>query len=373
VSFTRFVLLGACFGVPVACAIADIDFTGRKCPCVEGYVCAAGVCVLPGAVDAAPSSFEDGAGASPACVPRALPPRPSSTLDEPRLSFISVLRRMDLESPPGFDFPYYDLDGMCTTCPDSGATSSCVARAEVCDDPDGVDRSLNKVLAPIFATTNSDITTALLEGRAGVLVQVSDYNGLADDPLVNVEFFFSVGLEGGDGAAPIAPKFDGTDVYTILPSCFEGDQPRWRASGYVNRGRLITKLSDTVELATNFALPIAESVVVADIVEKDGKRWLSKGTWGGRVNANQLLTGLANTTVASVALCNDPSTFASVKKVICDAADITTVNPTPPGSRCDALTLAGALEGAPAERLGSLLDRPKPPSLCGDGYRATCD
>lgn len=352
----------------VACAIADIDFSGRKCPCADGYECVSGVCLPPGSTPLADAATEASDGST--CTPRRPPTRPSGTTDEPRLSFMTALRRMDVRPAPDFDFPFYDLDGVCTVCPDAGRTASCVGRKEICDEPEGVDRALNGVIN--FLPLNQDVTSGLVSGRLGIILRVSEYNGLPDDAQVYVDFLFSAGLEGADGAA-VSPKFDGTDVFTVIPTSFDGDVPRWHATGWVAGGRLVATLREVLEIDAQYKLPIRESVLVADIQEEGGKRWLGKGTWSGRVEATELLTALGNLAIQGTPLCNTPSTMAPLRRAICDGVDITRVNPSLPDVPCDSLSAATTIEGAPVERLGSFFDRERPPPPCGPAYRESCD
>ena len=92
------------------------------------------------------------------------------------------------------------------------------------------------------------------------------------------------------------------------------------------------------------------------------------------MKASSLLTVLANLPLGGKRICDLPAQLESLKQEVCKGVDISSVDPPPPGPvKCDALSVATAIEGAPVEKLGSIYDATRPPLPCGASFKASCD
>jgi hypothetical protein len=123
-------------------------------------------------------------------------------------------------------FAGYDLDGVCTCDGRPGAAnggkSACASKKEVCDLEGGVDNQFAKVIA---ANKEFDLDGVLdtskepLRGGATAIISILGYNGLADDPDVNVALVYSVGHRGSSAGdvippgSPVIPNRAPVDAY----------------------------------------------------------------------------------------------------------------------------------------------------------------
>ena len=79
-----------------------------------------------------------------------------------------------------------------------------------------------------------------------MLLEIPDYNGTENDPVVTVKYYMSNGLNpDADGGIP-TPKFDGTDRWTIDPSSTWQRRRKGSYSddaGYVAKGTLVANMA----------------------------------------------------------------------------------------------------------------------------------
>ena len=156
----------------------------------------------------------------------------------------------------------FDLDQRCT-CPGSGSCVPLKGAPTICDDDAGRDNSAAQLLDTFTkiasAFSPQKLNQKLQNGEFGLIVRVRNYNGAPNDTSVEAALFLSNGTTSAtDGGAPITPKFDGKDSWTIDPRSLLGGvappyipQPNTTDSAaYVRDGVLVASLS-TADLEFN--------------------------------------------------------------------------------------------------------------------------
>jgi hypothetical protein len=334
-----------------------------------------------------------------------LPPLPPATDDEPSidkqlasfhvaLSEFHLLARNDAGALLGFD-----LDGVCT-CDDRPATAhdggpSCAGPVS-CDLDGGIDNG-SKALFDKFGTIVPDIDKAahvnesIMNGQQGTLIEISNYNGFANDRAVNVGIVISNGLNDGSGCGttdpdgglpPYPPGWCGNDIWTVDPRNVIGDRPPYAATlsapAYVTNHKLV--INDPLGYFEvpfgDVALRLYSPIVVATIVPldangnprdpsqppssmKDGNFRLDDGILAGRMSATTIL---AATGALRVPGSGDPdagtqkyfcqsSSFGVLTSLLCGARDIASSTQVDfqPKAVCDALSATTSFQARPAK------------------------
>jgi len=198
------------------------------------------------AVDAPITSDAGDAGSG--CAHLLPPPRPSA--DDPSdggdVEFVAVINLVNFGLDGGIHG--FDLDRTCT-CP---GPETCVPSATAkphCDGEGGTDNSGGALVAnfaqlsPQFDPSGANNT--LQEGRGGLVIRVSGYNGTNNDTSVIVDIFISNGTVPLDDAGnnPL-PLHDGTDQWGVDPGSLVGTPPPYVAAhedsaAYVTGGVLV--------------------------------------------------------------------------------------------------------------------------------------
>ena len=350
-----------------------------------------------------------------------MPPPPPLTDDEPAIekqlpSFEVALRefhllaRNDAGTPIGFD-----QDGVCT-CDDRPATahdggSSCMGPV-TCDADGGVDNGSSTIFDK-FGTIVPDIDQAaninkhILLGETGTLIEISNYNGRANDKAVNVGIIVSNGINDGsgcgtnDGGPPPYPAgFCGNDIWTVDPKGVIGDRPPYASSlsaaGYVTNHTLV--ISDPTGY---FEVPFGDvrlrlysPIVVATIVPLDASgnprdpnapppdpndRYyaLEDGLLAGRLSASTILaaSGALRQPGSSAADAGEKyfcqsGAFPVLTAALCGARDIASSRQVDfdPKVTCDALSATSSFRAGPAvvgDKFPGFF--PANPCVVGDG------
>ncbi len=357
---------------------------------------------LIGTADAGDSDSPD--VGTPACVPALPPPRPRAVgdadvtdnelPDADNIMVVAALRTIDIGvsgAPDAAIPPFgYDLDTVCT-CP---GPPSCVQQKnapETCDDDagrDNTDIQLFRDLSVAASTGTAQIDQGLTAGQFGLLVVITNYNGVSEDPAVTVDFYVSNGLNrSADGGIP-APNFDGNDRWTIDPKSIVGGQPGGPPvysdpAAYVTGGYLVAHLSQLPiafgdrSFLGGATMQLFEAVIVgslkAEVVgvgDSGTLRFaLQGGTIAGRWPTSYLFTALASIPQQGGGyLCgNDSLDYQIIKAVVCSAADISSLsNLDNMNAPCDAISVGMQFTAAPAQ-LGDVLMVNPAPAGCQDG------
>ncbi len=330
------------------------------------------------------------------------PPAPPITDDEPAiekqlpsfyvaLSEFHLVARTDAGAYQGFD-----LDGTCTcdTRPGSAHDGGASCKGpKTCDFDGGVDNG-SSALYEQFGTIVPDLDKAadinkhIALGESGTLIEISNYNGLANDKAVNVGIVVSSGIYDGsgcgtnDGGPPPYPSgWCGNDLWTVDPAQVVGDTPPYgsalSAPAYVTNHTLVVD-----DPKSYFEVPFGDvrlrlysPVIVATIVPvdasgnprdpnapppnpKDRYYRLDEGLLSGRLSAATILAAAGalrqpGSTMADAGadkyFCQS-SAFALLAGALCGARDIASSRQVDfdPKASCDALSATSSFRAQPA-------------------------
>jgi hypothetical protein len=356
-----------------------------------------------GRPDAGAGAIEGGVAEAAACI-HAGPPAPPTAADgpslEPQVFALEGIRFFN-EDNDASALPLLvgvDLDHTCT-CPEP---ESCIppgdAAAPKCDLSDGRDNAAGPLLS-LFSTLarGSGPERTVKQIRAGLfdlLVSVQGWNGQPDDPAVIVGVQLSSGTEGVMDDAGTAPRFDGTDVWTVNPGsvlggadivgkdCRKAAIPcipaRVDTTAYVTGGVIVAHLDVPLPLeGSSGVLQIDfSSATFTARIEPFGASYRLTGEIAGRWPADNLLHSFARVPnpTDGRALCSTDAgleIFGLVRQNVCMSLDLT-ADPAADrtGARCNALSNTLSFTATHAT-LGTVYETPQGPDEC-PGFDDTC-
>ncbi len=298
-----------------------------------------------------------------------------------------------LEGLPRADGRPYglDLDRTCTGFPLLDAGGSCAPA--VPDEPGGIDNASARFFAGLPGALGRRVfdsaEAALRLGQRGLFVQVSRYDGLANDPDVDVRVSPAGPVLGnqcdggvqGDGG----PRLEGCDTWAVglapdsgPPPMPDSGPPALTAApleGYVKDGVLVAGARSPADLAltvAGFPLELSGVVLVASLKEKVGPAGPFRamdGVLTGRLLPSAAFTGLSR---LDPSLCSAP-VLESYKRSVCDYRDIpaSPKDDLSPQKPCGAISVGLRLEGVQARPgQGIVLPAATP---CDAGVLPTCE
>lgn len=327
-------------------------------------------CVLPqfevGSLPDAGSDAPPDTGGPPACGKTY--PDPPGGADQPiNNTFVVAIRSIDMgegqTSPPG-----YDLDHQCTCFNDAGPT--CVPRLPTCDAPDGVDNAAAKLINLITASTgvgSSYWSTKANEGSWSLLIQISGYNGLPDDPAVDVTIFASPGM------GTLTPKWDGTDAWPVSATSVEGGdvtKPLFKSAGAYVANKVLVAATPSVGFTvagTNERITInLTGGVITGTLDDPGTGFrISDGIIAARWHEPDIFAALSSyRSNGGDAFCTDSTiAYNTAKATICNSLDILEDGSGPKSLPCDSLSMGIGFKAEPA-KLGAVTTPPVPTPGC---------
>lgn len=352
---------------------------------VLGSAAALQSCVLPefqvgsppdaGAPDAPPE--QETSTPPPIC--GATYPDPPNVADEmPNGSYVLALRSIELgedsTAPPG-----YDLDGQCTCVNEAGPT--CVGNIQQCDAPNGIDNTMAKLMklvsvaAGLGSFGSAYFSAKANDGSWGTLIQIDNYNGLENDPKVDVAVFISPGF-GMTDAGP--PKWNGSDPWPVSAASFDGDAggvPIYKSAGaYVSDNVLVAALptaslviSGGIETIT---INISGGVLTGRLQGAGGLFRLTDGIIAGRWREKDVFGALSSYRDSNgKPFCTDATLFYNnAKGAVCNNRDILADGTGAKSLPCDSLSLGIGFTAEPAT-LGEV----KQPAMPTPGCPAATD
>ncbi len=339
----------------------------------------------------------DGGPDAPDLCAHALPPRPPEKDDDPKTvepPFWLAVDHVDVTNDGGTR-PGLDLDGVCTCFEGKtafGGAGSCKPRAAAgtpCDGDGGVDNAFGGVLKPFASIADINERIAVNKyielGRSGVLLQISGYNGKANDKELSVAMVVAKGLlsdigcDGGtrgrqpseEGGVTYSPVWDGCDQWAADDSAVLRDVVNRQviglavAPGYVVDGYLVVANDTAAGGRSSLPFVFGGKLVPVLVPAFVGKLVRDEGDGGGpRFRLEDVLvTGRMSVTTAlgivglfkvpgdeAKRFCESPAFFDVARRNICNAADTMTNRSLDnlPDSVCDALSLSLHMSARPA-------------------------
>ena len=303
-----------------------------------------------------------------------VPPPPSSLTSSGSDSVVitAALSRIMLGSTDGGPYYGFNLDKTCT-CPQAESCTHSGSQ-QTCDDEGGIDNYARHIFEETNLTSESNLNNAVQTGLSGALIKISDYNGKADDAVVTVTVYGSLGYE----SYPAAPKWDGTDRWTVDPGSANG--PYFTNNAYVAGSKLVASLNFPIIVGSAYTNPVTIELVsgriVADLQMNGTSLVKMTGLLGGRWDPARFLPSLQHVpdpTLDGGWLCGTDTTYQFVKAVICANTDI---NADPQfdnqGGQCNAVSMGLGFEASPAVlgNVGPTVDAGAP---CGASWTDKCN
>jgi hypothetical protein len=312
-------------------------------------------------------------GGPPMVCNRATYPDPPGGMDDgtaiPTLVF--ALHSIDLGDTGAT--PGYDLDNVCTCAYDAGPSCS-GASAQLttyCDLPSGsgntgIDNQAAKLFQLIELPVGQSVFGSSVfslqadSGSWSMLFRIEGYNGMPNDPVVDVSLFPSSGLGGK------TPAWDGNDVWNIVGTSV-GDaglaSPRFHSNGaYVSQGTLVATMPTTQMTIHGggldvISIQLTAGVLTADLVQVNGLWHLKNGVIAARWALADVFKDIASYRDNNgVPICtNQIPTYTFAKSAICQDADILVDGTQPKSAPCDALSIGLGFTADPAV-LGNIVD-----------------
>ena len=312
------------------------------------------------------------------------PPRPLGA-DSGDMELIFALKDVRLDQGSGWSSIGFDLDGRFSTAddPDVECLPVDVAAGPETDGDRGIDNAFGHILYPlidaVLPTLETDFRASQTQGRGTLLTRITGWNGLDDDPRINVVIAQS--LLGTTAAAadvdpatamlravgaPPAPLWAGNDTFFARSDAFVASDetyPRIEDSNaYIANRQLVLTLPAGTEIlfiATSRSVTVSfTTATVTGTLSADARR-LERVTVAGRWAAAALLDA-----AGPAGICNGSGQWNILANALDQRADVRAVPGSGgAGAECDAISLGVTFEGYRA-LWGGLAAAPPPPDCC---------
>ncbi len=337
---------------------------------------------------------------SASCALRGPPPRPT-TADGPDVpEIVFALRNITLDqSEDKWTDIGLDLDGRCS--PEDGVECTPPANTppEV-DGLEGIDNSIGHNLLPLVDVVFNGGLQALVSdaqtgGNGVLIVRIRGYNGLENDPQVDVTLSQSVvgtpplpndsapnltitdavgRLPNGELSPP--PLWDGKDYFWVRSDTVAGndlESPLNRDdNAYVSGRTLVVRMPDRVDItfsgvAVGVLVRLSETVVVIDM--SADTLTVPRAVFAGRWSITDILN-----TAASIGICPGNPLFDVAFSVLEESADVRAdPRPNESGLVCDAASIGVHVDGVRARLAGVANPIPRTDQCLDAGADAATD
>lgn len=243
----------------------------------------------------------------------------------------------------------YDLDGLVST---DKSTDHCKLKSGApnkvkLDGDEGIDNSFGANILPIITTAAPDaaksINDSLNTGAFTVIIEAKGLNAEAEQT--------NTGLTGqlfAGGKLATAPKWDGSDEWSVLPalladgSTVGGGSKVKFADAYVNKGLFVSGTDATVTLSLavgGAALDLTIQKATISFKKPASGVLATEGTISGVLGTEQLISELKKVAGrVSTSLC-EGSTFDNIANQIRQASDIGADGKNAEGSECSGISI----------------------------------
>jgi hypothetical protein len=325
---------------------------------------------LVGRVDA---GADTGTDMGNGCNPHHPPPRPSGmdTMMPGEVSF--GLRDVVLDQSAGMAWRMmgFDLDNLCTDS--TNRASECTSGQTEIDGVDGIDNQFGAQLFPLVNAAvmglEQHARDAQMAGNGLPVLRMRGWNGMMDDPLVDVTITTAVFSTTGTGTmmAPMlmstdamhptlangmplpAPAWDGQDWTWVRDDSFVAgnlEMPLVRDDqAYVTGGSVVARIPSRVDIifptsTVGVLVRLTDAFAVGQL-STDGNR-LNNVVVAGRWSVTDLLS-----TAQNIGLCAGTPEYTILSSELARFADVRSTPPSPgdPVLMCDALSLGVGFTG----------------------------
>ena len=312
------------------------------------------------------------------------PPRPGGA-DSGDMELIFALKDVRLDQGAAWSSIGFDLDGRLSTPEDPDVECLPVddAAGPETDGDRGIDNAFGHILYPlidaVLPTLETEFRASQTQGRGTLLTRITGWNGLDDDPRINVVIAQSLlgttaaaaavdpatGLLRAGGLPP-APLWDGNDTFFARNDAFVAEnetRPRIEDSNaYIANRQLVLTLPAGTEilfLATSRSVKVSfTTATVTGTLSSDARR-LERVTVAGRWATAALLDA-----AGPVGICTGSGQWNILANALDQRADVRAVPGSGgDGADCDAISLGVTFEGYRAV-WGGLAVAPAPPDCC---------
>lgn len=262
----------------------------------------------------------------------------------------------------------WNLDERCTfSIDDEHLCTPPTAPVPPLDGPGGVDNSFGQHLLGLIAMFNSTFQAVArdsMERGQSIVVRLKDWNGMDDDPSVELVLAAAAGVQRFDGLTE--PQWDGNDRWDVADSSFSGgnpDRPLIRDDNAYVAGRMIVaRIPDRQPIVipwvgtNSFALRLTDALFTAEITP-DGNN-LQRAWITGRYGVIDLADAWE-----SAGLCDGGALRSLIDMEVSEDMDVRSTPGTGgPGATCDALSVALEFTGYRGE-FGTVVPTPPPPPV----------
>ncbi len=357
---------------PMTCGSCDNRCLGAQVCNPSSFTCEGDAGMFDAALpdSALPDAGDASMDAGPVVCGNVPPPRPTTPDDIDVETHTWALKDIVLDQRGKWQDIGWNLDGRCTfDITDEHLCTPPTAPVPPLDGPGGVDNSFGQHilgLVAMFNTTFEVVAQRSMEEGQSIIVRLTNWNGMDDDPSVDVALMAAAGVRRPDGTT--VPQWDGSDRWDVASTSFRGgnpEQPLIRADNAYVAGRMIVaKLPDRQPIivpwvSTNsFELRLTDTTFTAEISEDANtlqRVWLT-GRYG--------VIDLADAWERS-GLCDGGALRALVDMEISEDMDVRSTPGTGGmGATCDAISLALEFTGYRADYGTLVTPEPPPPVEC---------
>jgi hypothetical protein len=280
----------------------------------------------------------------------------------------------------------FDLDGRCT-CPDTTSCTPSSGRSDLqCDESGGRDIMANKFLESWVALgetalSQQSLQSDLSHGRAGTLLRIHNYNGLANDKLVILEFFGRAWIPPV-GGVDRSTMLDGSDTWSVYTSSIVGVTTAIEQdiAAYVSNHVLVAKLvTATIALRPHtgandnpLIVEFHDAVLTGTLVPTDRGFRIEDGQLAGRWPAHKALLALGALADSNGFLCGTHPFAMTLQAQVCANLDIMSERANDnTGDACDSMSIAIGFSAGPAH-VGPAADPPIVPNNCPPDWNPVC-
>ncbi len=358
---------------PLTCGSCDNRCVGMQTCNPSTFTCEGDAGMFDAAVpdSALPDGGPDGGSDAGPVVCGNVPPSRPTTPDALDVStYVWALKDPILDQRAVWQDIGWNIDERCTfSIDDEHLCTPPMASVPPLDGPGGVDNAFGENILGLIARFNSTFEAegreAMENGRA-LIVRLRNWNGMDDDPSVDVSIVAAAGVANAGGDS--VPQWDGSDRWNLADSSFQGgnpDEPLIRdTNAYVANRMIVARIPPRQRFilpwlrGNSLEFKLTEGLFTAEI---SGDENNLEHAW---ITGRYAKIDLAEAWQLA-GLCDGGVLRGLVDNEVDEDMDVRSTPGTGgPGATCDAVSVALAFTGYRAD-WGSVVPAPPPdPTTC---------